>query len=69
MALPDIKEVRNLSLAEIQNEIVLIKRQLFDLQFKKATKQNVKTHLFKHTRHRLAQLKFVQHEYQINKLN
>jgi len=62
MSLPKISEVRELSLAEIHQEIIASKKELFELQFKKATKQSFKSHLFKHTRHRLAQLRMVESE-------
>lgn len=63
MSLTKVSEVRSLSLAEIREEIISVKRELFDLNFKKATKQSFKSHLFKHTRRRLAQLLTVETEY------
>lgn len=66
MTLPKIEEIRKLNLSEIQNEIILSKRQLFDLNFKKATRQSFKSHLFKHTKRRIAQLMLVQQEYKNN---
>ena len=36
----------------------LLQKNLFDLKLKKFTSQNVKPHLFTHTKHRLAQLQF-----------
>ncbi|QQE66281.1 50S ribosomal protein L29 [Leptolyngbya sp. BL0902] len=63
MALPKIKEARSLSDAELLEAIVEAKRDLFQLRFKKATRQLTKeVHQFKHTRHRLAQLMTVQRE-------
>jgi large subunit ribosomal protein L29 len=62
MALPKISEIRELSDDQIQEEIVAAKKQLFDLRFQKATRQLEKSHQFKHTRHRLAQLLTVERE-------
>nr|YP_010336362.1 ribosomal protein L29 [Goniotrichopsis reniformis]UNJ14768.1 ribosomal protein L29 [Goniotrichopsis reniformis] len=62
MSLPKISEVRKLTISEISQEIISSKRALFDLNFKKATKQPFKSHLFKHTRHRLAQLLTIESE-------
>jgi large subunit ribosomal protein L29 len=62
MALPKIQEVRDLSDEQLAAEIVDAKKQLFDLRLKQATQQLEKTHLFKHTRHRLAQLLTVETE-------
>jgi large subunit ribosomal protein L29 len=63
MALPKIKEARSLSDAELLEAIVETKRDLFQLRFKKATRQLAKeVHQFKHARHRLAQLMTVQRE-------
>lgn len=66
MALPNVEDARQLSDQELANEIVAVKRHLFDLRFQKATRQLEKeVHQFKHTRHRLAQLMTVQRERQL----
>ena len=67
MALPKIEEVRKLSDEELAEEILTTKRKLFDLRFQQATRQLEKTHEFKHTRHRIAQLLTVERERQIKK--
>lgn len=59
MSLPKIKEVENLDLIELQKEILLVREQLFKLRFKKGTRKELKSHLFKHTRHRLRQVLMV----------
>jgi large subunit ribosomal protein L29 len=67
VALSKIKEIRELSNEELEQEIVAVKRQLFELRFQKATRQLEKgVHEFKHTRHRLAQLMTVQRERQLD---
>ena len=59
MALPNYKELDNLTtLVDIEKEIFLFTKNLFDLRMKKSTNQSVKPHLFVHTKRRLAQLKF-----------
>jgi len=66
MALSDIKEIRDLNDEDLQEQILDAKRKLFDLRFQKATRQmENKPHLFKHTRHRLAQLMTVERERQL----
>lgn len=66
MALSSIKDFRDLSDEELQEQIVGAKRELFQLRFQKATRQmENKPHLFKHTRHRLAQLMTVERERQL----
>ncbi|MBV8882667.1 MAG: 50S ribosomal protein L29 [Chroococcidiopsidaceae cyanobacterium CP_BM_RX_35] len=62
MALPKIEEARDLSDAELDEQILAIKRQLFQLRLQKATRQLDKPHQFKHAKHRLAQLLTVEHE-------
>lgn len=64
MAFPEISEVRNLSDEEIGDQIVTVKRELFELRLQKATRRLEKTHLFKHKKHRLAQLLTVERERQ-----
>ncbi|XFA74107.1 50S ribosomal protein L29 [Thermosynechococcaceae cyanobacterium Okahandja] len=56
MALTKFKDLQQLSEQEVSDRIVAIKKELFDLRFKKATRQEVKPHQFKHLRHELAQL-------------
>mgnify|MGYP003571955024 CR=1 FL=1 len=64
MAFPKISEVRALKDEEIADEIVAVKRQLFELRLQKATRRLEKTHEFIHTKHRLAQLLTVESERQ-----
>ena len=67
MPFPEIAEVRELSDEEIANEIAKVKRELFDLRILKATGRIEKTHLFKHNRHRLAQLLTIEKERELAK--
>ena len=58
MSLPKYSDLKNLiTITEIEQEIFLIQKNLFDLRIKQATNQTVKSHLFKHAKRRLAQLK------------
>jgi large subunit ribosomal protein L29 len=59
MSLPKYIDLNNLTtLTDIDQEIFLIQKNLFDLRIKKATNQAIKVHLFKHAKRRIAQLKF-----------
>jgi large subunit ribosomal protein L29 len=59
MSLPKYIDLNNLTtLTDIDQEIFLIQKNLFDLRIKKATNQSIKVHLFKHAKRRIAQLKF-----------
>ena len=64
MALPKISEARDLSDSELSEQIIAIKKQLFQLRLQQATRQLDKPHQFKHAKHRLAQLITVEHERQ-----
>ncbi|MEA5575132.1 MAG: hypothetical protein RLZZ507_3172 [Cyanobacteriota bacterium] len=64
MPLPKISEARELSDEKLSEEIVAVKRQLFQLRLQKATRQLEKPHQFRHARHRLAQLLTVEGERQ-----
>jgi large subunit ribosomal protein L29 len=64
MALSKVQDARDLSDQELGEQIQVLKRQLFELRMQKATRQTVKPHLFKHTRHQLAQLMTVERERQ-----
>lgn len=65
MPLPKIEEARKLSDEELSDQIIALKRQLFQLRLQKVTRQLEKTHQFKHSKHRLAQLLTVEGEREI----
>jgi large subunit ribosomal protein L29 len=65
MALSKIKEVKGFSDEAISEEILASKRKLFELRLLQATGRLEKSHEFKHTRHRLAQLLTVERERQL----
>ena len=59
MTLPKYKDLNSLNtLVEIDNEIFILQKSLFDLKIKRSTNQTIKPHLFVHAKRRLAQLKF-----------
>lgn len=62
MPLPKIAEARELSDEQLAEEIVAVKKQLFQLRLQKATRQLEKPHQFRHARHRLSQLLTVEGE-------
>ncbi|MGD1864522.1 MAG: 50S ribosomal protein L29 [Phormidesmis sp.] len=63
MALVKIKELRALSDDELKAAIADTKRELFDLRFKKATRQmETGFHQFKQNRRKLAQLMTIERE-------
>jgi large subunit ribosomal protein L29 len=57
MGVPQFSDIISLSNAEISEAIIETENQLFNLRFKKATRQSFKSHEIKHTKRRLAQLK------------
>jgi large subunit ribosomal protein L29 len=59
MSFPKYKEVSSFdNILDIDKEIFLLQKNLFDLRLKKSTSQSIKPHLFKHTKRRIAQLNF-----------
>lgn len=62
MPLPKIQDARNLSDQDLANEILAVKRQLFDLRLQQATRRLDKPHQFKHAKHKLGQLLTVERE-------
>ena len=62
MSKTNTSEVRNLSDDEIKGKIEDLRKELFDLRFKQATRQLTKTHRFKEARIELAQLLTVSNE-------
>ena len=69
MGLPKIEEIKELDIEKIQSEILNLKKELFELRMKKRTRQAFKPHLFKHTRHRLNQLIYLEYQKIFGKTN
>ena len=63
MSLPKIDEILTLNIRELENEILNVKKELFQLRLKRGTKQSFKSHQLKHTKHRLAQLLMTKDSY------
>jgi len=57
MGVPQFTDIISLSNAEISEAIIETENQLFNLRFKKATRQTFKSHEIKFAKRRLAQLK------------
>lgn len=48
-----INKIKFLNNDELQNEILIVKKELFDLRFKKATRQIFQSHSFVHLKYKL----------------
>jgi len=62
MVLSKISDIYDLDNESLKNEILFIKKELFELRLKKATRQDFKSHNFKHNRRRLAQLLMIEYQ-------
>jgi large subunit ribosomal protein L29 len=59
MSLPKYKDLEKLAtISDIDQEIFVLQKNLFDFKLKRATNQSIKPHLFQHTKRRIAQLNF-----------
>jgi ribosomal protein L29 len=59
MTLPKYSELNSLlTTSDIDQELFLLQKNLFDLRIKKSRQQIEKSHVFTHTKRRIAQLKF-----------
>lgn len=57
MSFPEFNEIKLISNIEISENIIQVEKELFDLKFKKATRQPFKSHEIKYAKRKLAQLK------------
>ena len=57
MSLPKYKELDSLkNIEEVEQEIFLFQKNLFDLRMKRSSNQKINSHLFSQYKHRIAQL-------------
>lgn len=56
MGFSNINDMQALSNNEIKEAILEIKKEIINLKVQQATKQKIKPHIFKHKKHKLAQL-------------
>jgi len=59
MGIPKFTDIISRSNTEISEAIIETENELFNLRFKKATRQSYKSHEIKHAKRRLAQLKTI----------
>ena len=57
MSLPSFNDIKSLSNSEIYQKVTQTEKELFNLRFKKATRQTFKSHEIKYAKRRLAHLK------------
>ena len=57
MNFPQFNDIKLLSNVEISKNIIQVEKELFDLKFKKATRQPFNSHEIKYAKRKLAQLK------------
>ena len=57
MGIPQFTDIISLSNSEVSEAIIETENELFNLRFKKATRQSFKSHQIKNAKRRLAQLK------------
>jgi len=59
MSLPQFNDIKELSNTEISDAIIKTEKELFNLKFKKATRQPFNSHEIKFSKRRIAQLKTI----------
>ena len=57
MSLPSFNDIKSLSNSEIYQKVIQTEKELFNLRFKKATRQTFKSHEIKSAKRQIAQLK------------
>ena len=63
-----INDIKGLSNSEIAKSIIQLEKKLFDLKFKKATRQSFKSHEIKYAKRNITQLKTILTQ-RLNKLD
>lgn len=60
MNFKSINKIGSLNNEELKNEILIVKKELFELRFKKATRQIFQSHSFVHLKYKLRLLLMLQ---------
>nr|YP_009391285.1 ribosomal protein L29 [Dipterocladia arabiensis]ARW59429.1 ribosomal protein L29 [Dipterocladia arabiensis] len=63
----NLHSLKNLTLEDIQNKVLELKKELIILNIKKVTNQNIKFHLIKKNKHQISQLLALKHNYHKHK--
>ena len=64
MTLPKYTDVKKLqTIGEIEKEIFVLTKTLFDLRMKRSTNQTINPHIFVHTKHQLSQYLQIQNNF------
>nr|YP_010338156.1 ribosomal protein L29 [Erythrolobus coxiae]UNJ17741.1 ribosomal protein L29 [Erythrolobus coxiae] len=58
----NLKQMREMTSEDINEEIIKTKRELLELRVQKATRQSLKPHLFKSAKNKLAKLLTIESE-------
>jgi len=61
MSFSKFGQIEELTEGELKEELLALKKQLFDLRVQQSTRQKIKPHLFTHIKHRISQLRFRMH--------
>jgi large subunit ribosomal protein L29 len=67
MAFENFSDFKDFDDAKLSEEIVNAKKFLFEIRLKKATRQTFKSHVFKHTKRKIAQLMTIERQRKENK--
>ena len=67
MAFENFSNFKDFDDAKLSEEIVNAKKSLFEIRLKKATRQTFKSHVFKHTKRKIAQLMTIERQRKENK--
>ena len=68
MSFSKFDELEEVLETELKEELLTLKKQLFELRVQQATRQKIKPHLFTHIKHRIAQIQFYIHQKSTNKV-
>lgn len=58
MIFSKFEELKTLSILELDNELLNLRKEILNLKIQQATFRKIKPHLFKHIKHRISQIMF-----------
>jgi large subunit ribosomal protein L29 len=67
MSLSNFQEIQNLTIEQLDENLLALKKELLSLRFKQSVRKKSKAHLFIHIKHRISQILYLKSQLEKSK--